>query len=111
MDDGMMTWDDKMVCCDKEKMCRHHWEKYMHFKTMWECHKKMHDHCMMMMDYHNKMCMHYMHGHPMPPMPMMGYPAAVPGMAPAAVPGMLTTPPGSSVAPEIPVKRTDDDIQ
>lgn len=90
VDDGITASDDDVMRWDKDRVCRHHWEKCLHYKAMWECHKKMHDHCMMMMDYHYKMCMHYLHGHPKPPIPMMEAPAAMPFMP--TTPGVPTRP-------------------
>ena len=55
---------------DKDRMYVYHYEKFMHYKNMSDCYRKMYEHCMMMAQYHYRMCMYYEEGGKMPALPV-----------------------------------------
>lgn len=92
---------DKEIKCppdymmmDKDSMYRYHYERYMHYKMLAECYKRMCEYYKMISRYHYEMSMHYRDGIPKPSMPVsMEYPTVSPAMP---------TPQDSTMMPEIP---------
>lgn len=108
MINGIIPPEDGEVRWDKDGMCRLHWERYLCYKTASECQKKMHDYYKMMMDYHYKMCMHYLKGQSKPFMPLMSAPSVMPI---TSIPPTAPTVSISAGIPAIPSPQEEDSKQ
>lgn len=103
---------DKEIKCppdymmlDKDSMYRYHYERYMHYKMLAECYKRMYEYYRMISRYHYEMSMHYRDGKSKPSMPVsMEYPTI---SSTASTSQDSTIPPGTPDRPAVQDPETD----